>query len=138
MPDTLPLPDLLDELLRAYGPCGEEGAVRDVVRRELEPHADEVTVDAAGDLVALLHGTDRSASPVRVAAHLDELSMTVERVEPDGTLRVTSLGVMYPGNASQAEASGRTAARRLPGPAAPGRLTLSRPPAGSGRARGRW
>ncbi|MGY1651303.1 M42 family metallopeptidase [Geodermatophilus sp. SYSU D01119] len=98
MPDATPLPDLLDELLRTYGPCGEEGAVRDVVRRELEPLADEVTVDPAGNLVALLHGTDRSAPPVRVAAHLDELSMMVKRVEPDGTLRVTSLGVMYPGN----------------------------------------
>ncbi|WP_336030805.1 M42 family metallopeptidase [Geodermatophilus sp. FMUSA9-8] len=98
MPYATPLPDLLDELLRTYGPCGEEGAVHDVVRRELEPLADEVTVDPAGNLVALLHGTDRSAPPVRVAAHLDELSMMVKRVEPDGTLRVTSLGVMYPGN----------------------------------------
>ncbi len=95
---TTPLTDLLDELLRTYGPCGQEDAVRDVVRRELEPLADEVTVDAAGNLVVLLHGTDRAAPPVRVTAHLDELSMTVERVDPDGTLWVTSLGVMYPGN----------------------------------------
>jgi putative aminopeptidase FrvX len=93
-----PLPDLLDELLRTYGPCGEEQAVRDVVHRELEPLADEVSVDTAGNLVALVHGEDRSAPVVRVTAHLDELSMMVKRVEPDGTLRVTSLGVMYPGN----------------------------------------
>ncbi|PWW22437.1 putative aminopeptidase FrvX [Geodermatophilus normandii] len=97
MPPT-PLPDLLDELLRTYGPCGGEAAVRDVVRRELEPLADEVSVDPAGNLVALLHGTDRSAPVVRVMAHLDELSMMVKRVDPDGTLWVTSLGVMYPGN----------------------------------------
>ncbi len=31
-------------------------------------------------------------------AHLDELSMLVKRVEPDGTLHVTQLGTMYPGN----------------------------------------
>jgi putative aminopeptidase FrvX len=93
-----PLPDLLDELLRTYGPCGGEAAVRDVVRRELEPLADEVSVDPAGNLVALLHGTDRSAPAVRVMAHLDELSMMVKRIDPDGTLWVTSLGVMYPGN----------------------------------------
>ena len=60
---TTPLTDLLDELLRTYGPCGQEDAVRDVVRRELEPLADEVTADAAGNLVAPLHGTDRSAPP---------------------------------------------------------------------------
>ena len=45
-----------------------------------------------------MHGTDRSAPAVRVAAHLDELSMMVKRVEPDGTLWVTSPGVMYPGD----------------------------------------
>ncbi len=60
---STPLPDLLDELLRTSDPGGQEGAVRDVVRRELEPLADEVGVDAAGDLVALPRGTDRSASP---------------------------------------------------------------------------
>ena len=81
MPPT-PLPDLLDELLRTYGPCGEEAAVRDVVRRELEPLADEVSVDPAGNLVALMHGTDRSVPAVRVMAHLDELSMMVKRIDP--------------------------------------------------------
>jgi len=90
--------DLLQELLRTYGPCGQEDAVRDVVRRELEPLADETSVDGAGNVVALFRGTDADAPVVRVMAHLDELSMIVKRVEPDGTLRVNSLGTMYPGN----------------------------------------
>ncbi|MGY1771485.1 M42 family metallopeptidase [Blastococcus sp. SYSU D00813] len=92
--------DLLAELLRTYGPVGREDDVRDVVRRELEPLADETWVDAAGNLVALVRGSGGAdAGPVvRVTAHLDELTMLVKRVEPDGTLRVTSLGVMYPGN----------------------------------------
>lgn len=92
--------DLLAELLRTYGPVGQEDAVRDVVQRELAPLADETWVDAAGNLVALLRGSGGpDAGPVvRVMAHLDELTMLVKRVEPDGTLRVTSLGVMYPGN----------------------------------------
>lgn len=34
----------------------------------------------------------------RVMAHMDELSMIVKRVEPDGTLHLTQLGTMYPGN----------------------------------------
>lgn len=89
--------DLLAELLLAYGPCGDEGAVRDVVRRELEQVVDELRVDPAGNLVALVRGA--ASGPVtRVMAHLDELSMIVKRVEPDGTMRVNSLGVMYPGN----------------------------------------
>ncbi|BBY30234.1 M42 family metallopeptidase [Mycolicibacterium sediminis] len=90
---------LLRELLSAYGPCGQEDAVRDVCRRELEPLVDETWVDDAGNLVGLLRGVDRDdARGTRVLAHLDELSMLVKRVEPDGSLRLTPLGTMYPGN----------------------------------------
>jgi putative aminopeptidase FrvX len=88
--------DLLHELLGTYGPCGQEDAVREVCRRELEPLADSTWVDAAGNLVGLIRG---GAGPaVRVMAHMDELSMLVKRVEPDGSLHVTQLGTMYPGN----------------------------------------
>lgn len=88
---------LLQELLWAYGPCGQEDAVRDVCRRELEPVVDEISVDGAGNLVGLIRG-DRDAPAARVMAHMDELSMLVKRVEPDGTLHLTQLGTMYPGN----------------------------------------
>lgn len=88
--------DLLQELLLAYGPCGQEDAVRDVCRRELDPVADETWVDEAGNLIGRIDGGDRPAT--RVMAHMDELSMLVKRVEPDGTLRLTPLGTMYPAN----------------------------------------
>ncbi|MHC9292905.1 M42 family metallopeptidase [Mycobacterium sp. LTG2003] len=89
--------ELLQELLWAYGPCGQEDAVRDVCRRELEPVTDEMWVDAAGNLVGLIRG-EGSSPPARVMAHMDELSMLVKRVEQDGTLRLTPLGTMYPAN----------------------------------------
>jgi putative aminopeptidase FrvX len=88
--------DLLQELLTTYGPCGQEDAVRAVCRRELEPLVDEVSVDPAGNLVGVLRGGDASA--IRLMAHMDELSMIVKRVESDGSLYVTQLGTMYPGN----------------------------------------
>jgi putative aminopeptidase FrvX len=92
--------ELLQELLWAYGPCGQEDAVRDVCHRELEPYVDELWVDEARNLVGLIRGQDGndSAAATRVMAHLDELSMLVKRVEPDGTLHVTQLGTMYPAN----------------------------------------
>jgi putative aminopeptidase FrvX len=88
--------DLLQELLLAYGPCGQEDAVREVCRRELEPVVDEAWVDEAGNLIGRIDGGDRAAT--RVMAHMDELSMLVKRVESDGTLHLTQLGTMYPGN----------------------------------------
>jgi putative aminopeptidase FrvX len=95
---------LLQELLWTCGPCGQEDAVRDICRRELEPLVDKAWVDAAGNLIGLIYG-DRddqrrgSNQPVtRVMAHMDELSMLVKRVQPDGTLHLSPLGTMYPGN----------------------------------------
>jgi putative aminopeptidase FrvX len=91
--------DLLQELLNAYGPGGQEDEVREICRRELAPLVDEISVDAAGNLVGLVRGSGNGAAPaVRVMAHLDELSMIVKRIEPDGTLRLSQLGTMYPAN----------------------------------------
>ncbi|RBY97037.1 peptidase M42 [Blastococcus sp. TF02-8] len=91
--------DLLQELLHAYGPGGQEDDVRAICRRVLEPLVDELTVDPAGNLVGLVRGRAGGDGPVvRVMAHMDELSMIVKRVEPDGMLRLSQLGTMYPAN----------------------------------------
>ena len=112
--------DLLQELLWTYGPCGQEEAVRAVCARELRPFVDDMWTDDAGNLIGYIGadgpgGTDgddaaaqvhrhRSASTAgpgagtRVTAHMDELTMLVKRVESDGTLHLTQLGIMYPGN----------------------------------------
>ena len=90
--------DLLQELLSTYGPCGEEQNVRDICRRELQPSADELWVDAAGNLVGRIRGADEKQPVLRIMAHMDELSMLVKRVEPDGSLHLTPLGTMYPAN----------------------------------------
>jgi putative aminopeptidase FrvX len=108
---------LLQELLWTYGPCGQEEAVRAVCARELLPVVDDMWTDDAGNLVGYIRAADglrddasvtghrhrsaataRSGAATRVMAHMDELSMLVKRVEPDGTLHLTELGVMYPGN----------------------------------------
>ncbi|OMC09383.1 MULTISPECIES: M42 family metallopeptidase [unclassified Mycobacterium] len=103
---------LLQELLWTYGPCGQEDAVREVCARELRPVVDDMWTDDAGNLVGYLaateglpegaaHRTATTAGPgtaTRVMAHMDELSMIVKRIESDGTLHVTQLGTMYPGN----------------------------------------
>lgn len=90
--------DLLQELVEAYGPVGQEDAVREICRREAAPFADDVWVDGAGNVIALLRSGDHDAPAIRLMAHMDELSMIVKRVEPDGTLRLSPLGTMYPGN----------------------------------------
>lgn len=106
---------LLQELLWAYGPCGQEAEVRAVCARELRPVVDDMWTDDAGNLIGYIaarppsddagrghrHRVSSAAEPgvaTRVMAHMDELSMLVKRVESDGTLHLTQLGTMYPGN----------------------------------------
>lgn len=106
--------DLLQELLWTYGPVGQEDAVRAVCARELEPFVDDMWTDDAGNLIGYIAATASSSdneagdhrhrgaagpgTATRVLAHMDELTMLVKRVEPDGTLHLTQLGTMYPGN----------------------------------------
>ncbi len=102
---------LLQELLWTYGPGGQEDAVRAVVARELQPLVDDMWIDEAGNLIGYVaaHPSESAdyrqrtssiagGSATRIMAHLDELAMMVKRIETDGTLHMTQLGTMYPGN----------------------------------------
>lgn len=71
--------------------------MRDVCRRELADSVDDMWIDEAENLIGLIRGDDRDGA-TRVMSHMDELSMIVKRVEPDGTLHLSPLGTMYPGN----------------------------------------
>lgn len=106
--------ELLQELLLTYGPCGQENEVRAVIARELQSVVDDMWTDDAGNLIGYIAAdpsADDTGAPnhrhrtesipgtaTRVMAHMDELSMIVKRVESDGTLHMTQLGTMYPGN----------------------------------------
>jgi tetrahedral aminopeptidase len=82
--------DLLSELCRTPGAPGREERIRDVVRRELEPLADEVWVDPLGSLVARRAGA--GGPRLMLCAHMDEIAFMVRHVEDDGFLRVIPLG----------------------------------------------
>ena len=108
--------DLLQELTRAFGPCGQEDEVRAIGQRELGAWCERVWVDATENLVGFVPGRssdDRRA--VHVMAHMDELSMIVKRIEPDGAMRVTPMGGMWPYNFGQGAVEVLGDARTVPG-----------------------
>lgn len=81
----------LMELTEAPGPPGHEGPVREVMRRWVEPVADEVTSDRLGAMIARKKGTADSPR-IMVAGHLDEVGFMVTRITEDGYLRFQPLG----------------------------------------------
>lgn len=89
---------LLEELLLARGPGGQEEEVRDICHRVLEPLCDELWSDPAGNLIGLVRAPEPAEGAIRVMAHLDEIAMVVKRIDEDGALRVFALGGAYPVN----------------------------------------
>src|SRR5260221_299777 len=87
---------MLQRLINARGPCGQEDEVRELLITELSSIGDEVWVDPAGNLVAKIVGRNPNKPPVRLMVHMDELSMIVKRINNDGSLRVEPLGGILP------------------------------------------
>ncbi len=91
--------ELIKELTEAYGPSGSEGAVRELIKKRIAAHADDVRVDPLGNLIALKKGTSQKgvqARKVMLAAHMDEIGVIVTHVDEKGFLRFTRIGGVNP------------------------------------------
>jgi len=104
--DTEYLISLLQELIYARGPVGQEDEVQKICEREMKKLCDEVWIDKAGNVVGLIRGDKKKKGSedtpiVRIMAHMDENAMMVKRINSDGTLRVKNLGGIRPGNIGQ-------------------------------------
>jgi endoglucanase len=101
--------DLLRELCECSGIPGREERLREIVRRELAPLADEINVDALGNVIARKGVSaakgkrpPRSAkTPARklmIAAHMDEIGFVVSHVDDKGWVRLVPVGGHDPRN----------------------------------------
>jgi endoglucanase len=85
---------LLKTLTETFAPSGYEDAVRDIILKEVKPLADEVRVDALGNLIVRKKPTKESKSSKRImlAAHMDEIGVIVSHVDKKGFVRFTNVG----------------------------------------------
>ena len=82
--------DLIRKLVEAWGPSGYEHQVRELIRAEVEPFADEVTVDPLGNLICRVGS---GGTKNMTASHMDEIGVMVTYVEPkSGYLRFSAVG----------------------------------------------
>jgi len=86
---------LIKQLVETYGPSGFEDDVRAAIRQHIEPLADDIEVDAMGNLFALKRG-DGSGRRIMVAAHMDEIGLIITQVEDAGFLRFSGIGTIPP------------------------------------------
>ena len=78
---------LLQQMTEFHAVSGNEEAFANWLAEELKPHADEVTIDPCGNVIAR-KGTPR----VALFAHLDSPGFMVQGVGEDGAARLAKLG----------------------------------------------
>jgi len=87
--------ELIKKLTESYGPSGREERIREMIRGEIEGLADEMRVDAMGNLIALRRGSGDGLK-VMLAAHMDEIGIIVTHVDEKGFLRFAPVGGVRP------------------------------------------
>lgn len=85
--------EILRNLVFAYGPPGLEDEVRTVILNEIMDQADEITVDAFGNLIAVQHGSPNGPK-IMLDAHMDEISLVVKHIDASGMIWVARHGGM--------------------------------------------
>ncbi len=84
--------ELLKKLCMADGISGDEKAVRDIIIEEIKDYADELRVDAVGNIIAFKHGKKTPSKKLLISAHTDEVGFIVTHIDDDGTLKVAEVG----------------------------------------------
>jgi putative aminopeptidase FrvX len=83
---------LLEKLCNACAVSGDEGEVRAIVLEEIKGHADEVKVDALGNVLATHAGSGKNRLRVMVSAHMDEVGFMLVAEDGEGLYRFETVG----------------------------------------------
>ena len=89
---------LIEKLIQTPGPSGYESQIRAVIHAEVEAYADEVKVDALGNLIARKDPStsSRSGKKIMLSAHIDEIGVIATHIDDAGFVRFSNLGGVYP------------------------------------------
>ncbi len=87
---------LIQKLVAIPGPPGYESQIRQAVRQEIETYADEIRIDALGNLIARKGTQTGNGRRVMLSAHLDEIGVIATHIDENGFVRFTNMGGVYP------------------------------------------
>lgn len=87
--------ELIKKLVSAFGPSGREDEIREVIKSEIAPFVDEITVDNMGNLICRKKGDGKK---LMMTAHMDEIGIMVTHIDKNGFVRFASVGGVSPTN----------------------------------------
>jgi tetrahedral aminopeptidase len=85
---------LLEKLCNACGVSGDEGEIRQIVLEELKGRADDLRVDALGNVLVTKRGSAKKRLKVMVSAHMDEVGFMLVADDGEGLFRFEIVGGM--------------------------------------------
>jgi len=83
---------LIKKLVEINAPSGYETEIREAIRHEIEPLADEIYTDALGNLIARKGNKGSKGMRIMLAAHMDEIGVIVTHIDEKGFARFTTMG----------------------------------------------
>ena len=86
---------LIQKLTETFSPSGYEDAIREVILAEIKPLADEIHVDALGNIIARKGEKAANGKRVMIAAHMDEIGLITTHIDENGFVRFTTVGVPF-------------------------------------------
>ncbi len=81
--------DLLKKLMFTSGISGREDKIREVIKNEIAPYCDEVTIDNIGNLIARKKGNGKK---IMLCAHMDEIGFFVTSIDDKGLIHIAPIG----------------------------------------------
>ena len=84
---------LLKSLTETDGVSGDEGRVREFIKKEIPPYVDKMITDSMGNLIAVKKGSAENPKKVMLDAHMDEVGLIITHICDDGMLKFGVIGI---------------------------------------------
>lgn len=84
--------ELIRQLCLLPGVSSFEAPVRDYIRLQAEPYADNIRTDAMGNLIVFKKGRKSTGNKLLLAAHMDEVGLIVRSITDEGYLKFSPVG----------------------------------------------
>ena len=89
---VMELNNVLKEFMLLPSPSGYEKPMALAMKKHMEKYSKDVTIDRAGNVLAVFPGTNPKAPRVMVFAHMDQLGFIVRKIEKNGLIQVDRMG----------------------------------------------